>query len=118
MDAALVRSWLPVWRKTVESLGSMAPARLCSARIPYYFKAFDAILDSDQPLAALWPLLRTWTDAIILLPVNSPAYESWQTANTRLGLLGEPFTQKIAALDAYLDQVEELLDDWAKENGE
>jgi len=34
-----------------------------------------------------------------------------------LGLLGEAFREKIEALDAYLDLVEELLESWGRENG-
>jgi hypothetical protein len=75
------------------------------------------ILESEQPLGVLWPLLRTWTDAASLLPSESPAFDSWKEAFTHLGLLGDAFTEREAALDAYLDQVEEILEDWARENG-
>jgi hypothetical protein len=118
VDAPGIRAWLPGWRLAVESLaGDRIPKRLSPPRIPYYLRAFNAILDSDQPLAVLWPLLRTWTSAVGLLPGDSPEREPWVNAATQIGLLGKGFSEKLAALDAYLDQVEELLEDWARANG-
>jgi hypothetical protein len=75
------------------------------------------MLDSDRPLEALWPLLRTWTDAVCSLPGDAPAPATWIDVMSRLGLWGEAFAARQAALDAYLDQVEELLEDWARANG-
>lgn len=118
VDAAALRSWLPGWRLAVESLpGDKTPPRLSRPRIPYYLRALDVMLDSDRPLDGLWPLLRTWTDAVSLLPEDSPSHEPWKDAMSRLGLLGDAFSEREAALDAYLDQVEELLEDWARLNG-
>jgi hypothetical protein len=118
VDATDIRAWVLGWHQAVEALqGDPTPPRLSSPRIPYYSRAFEAILDSDQPLGVLWPLLRTWTEAVSLLPEDSPASVPWKEAVTRIGLLGDTFTAKLAALDAYLDQVEELLEDWARENG-
>jgi len=118
VDAPAVRAWLPGWRLAVETLpGDKTPPRLSPPRIPYYLRAFEVILDSDQPLGVLWPLLHTWTKAVGLLPEDSRAHGAWKDAITRLGLLGKAFTEREAALDAYLDQVEELLEAWARENG-
>ena len=117
-DPPLIRAWLPAWRQAVEALpGSQAPARLSQPRRSYYLRAFEAILDGDRPLDVLWPLLHTWTDAVSLLPGDSPAHKTWEAAMTRLGMMETGFAGKVAALDAYLDQVEELLEDWARANG-
>jgi hypothetical protein len=118
VDAPALRNWLPEWRQAIEALpGDNTPPRLSSPRIHYYLRAFEVILEGDQPLDVLWPLLHTWTDAISLLPGDAPAHEPWQKAVTELGLLGDGLPDREAALDAYLDQVEELLEDWARENG-
>ncbi len=118
VDATDIRAWVPGWRQAVDALqGDPTPPRLSAPRLPYYLRAFEAILDSDQPLAVLWPLLHTWTEAVSLLPEDSPASEPWKEAVGRIGLLGETFPARLAALDAYLDQVEELLEDWARANG-
>jgi hypothetical protein len=118
VDASAMRAWLPGWRMAVDALsGDEISPRLSPPRRPYYFRAFDAMLDGEQPLGILWPLLRTWTQAVSILPEDSPAHGPWKEAVTHLGLLGEAFPSREAALDAYLDQVEELLEDWARENG-
>ena len=118
VDVPAIRAWLPGWRLAVDSIpDDKIPPRLSPPRRPYYFRAFEAMLDSDQPLGVLWPLLRTWTQAVSILREDSPAHEPWMEAVTRLGLLGEAFPSREAALDAYLDQVEELLEVWARENG-
>ena len=64
-----------------------------------------------------WPLLRTWTHAIQLLPDDHPALHSWQEALGQLGLLGDGFQERIEAMDKYLDLVEESLEKWGRENG-
>jgi hypothetical protein len=118
VDGPAMRSWLPEWRLALEGLpDDQAPPRLSHPRIPYYFRAMDVMLDSDRPLEALWPLLRTWTDAVCSLPGDAPAPATWIDVMSRLGLWGEAFAARQAALDAYLDQVEELLEDWARANG-
>jgi hypothetical protein len=118
VDADRVRSWLPDWEASLEALPEAdRPPRLHPARKYYYRKAIEAILSRDQPLAALWPLLRTWTDSARLLPDGSPLRSSWSNAAQALGLLLPGFGERIAALDAYLDTVEEAVERWAKASG-
>ena len=94
-----------------------APARLHPDRFAYYQRAFEKILGSDQPQDVLWPLLRTWIESVELLPEGAPQIDDWQQAFKSLGLLGQGFSDKVAALDAYLDNVEELLDEWGQARG-
>ena len=65
----------------------------------------------------MWPFLRTWTMAIRRLAPDSPAYEVWRRATLQLGLLGDAFGERMAALDAYLDLIEETLEMWARQSG-
>ena len=65
----------------------------------------------------MWPLLRTWTDSVCHLPAEAPQLAAWQRAGDHLGLLAGIFTERLEALDAYLDQVEETLETWAKAAG-
>jgi hypothetical protein len=83
----------------------------------YYQRAFEAIIAGEQPQAALLPLLRTWTMAVGLLPGDSIEGVPWHNALTQLGLLGAAFGGKLSALDAYLDLVDETLEDWGRERG-
>ncbi len=118
VDGDTLRAWLSGWRTTYEALlPEHAPPRLHPHRLQYYLRAFDAILEGARPLDALWPLLRTWMQAILSPHTDTPQRDAWQAAFTRLGFLGGAFFERIAALDAFLDMVEETLEVWAHEHG-
>jgi len=118
VDAETLRSWLPEWREAYHAIpDSAAPIRLHPHRWLYYERAVDVMLNSPTAHDALWPLWRTWTHAICALPADTPHHIAWQQAGEQLGLLGKAFEDKITALDAYLDMVEETLEAWARENG-
>ncbi len=113
-----VQSWLPLWMQAYEAIqGPGTPIRMNRSRSNYYRKAVEVMLEGEQYQAAIWPLLTTWTLAANLLPENSPALDGWQGLIEKLGLTGENLTNRLAALDAYLDTIEEILDEWAKSNG-
>lgn len=113
-----LRGFLSPWQAAYKAVPVEAKLyRLHPLRISYYLKAFKQLLDSDQPMAALMPLLRTWTLAISVQPSNSPFLDDWHVAMENLGLHGDGFLDRVAAMDVYLDQVEETLDQWAIENG-
>jgi len=119
VDAESLRAWIPDWREAYHALpAGAAPLRLHPHRWLYYERAVDVMLGSPTPLAALWPLWRTWTHAICALPADTPHHTAWQMAGEQLGLLGSTFAVKVGALDAYLDLVEETLEIWAREHGE
>jgi hypothetical protein len=111
-------AWLGEWQGAMESLPVDAPPRLHATRKGYYFKGMQALLAGAQPHAALWPLLRTWTLAASLLAVEHPARRAWSAAAGQLGLCGGEFHERVEALDAFLDTVDEVLEEWARENGE
>ena len=118
VDAANLRAWLPEWRTAYGSQADgQAPVRLHPHRLLYYERAIEEMLDSEAPHDALWPLWHTWTDLVCEQNGDESALSAWKGAGEELGLLGNNFTQKIEALDAYLDQVEELLESWGRENG-
>ena len=71
----------------------------------------------DTPRSALWPLLRTWTKAVGMVGGTGAHTRAWMAACDQLDLLGEPFEAKLAGLDAYLDTVEELFEEWRRERG-
>lgn len=118
VEADSLKAWLPAWKAAYLSIPpEKRPAGLHEGRLAYYYQAFDALLAGPQPLAVLWPLVLTWTETAALLPGDSTACADWQAAMTHLGLSGTGFTQKVAALDAFLDMVEEILEGWAQKIG-
>lgn len=117
LDPSMLRSWIPEWKSAFESAfeSSRVDARIHPVRINYYEKAVLAMLDSDKPCSALWPLLHTWTLAVDSLP--EPAATAWQAACGQLGLAADGMGVRVEALDAFLDEVEALLDDLAVQYG-
>lgn len=111
-----IQSWLSAWDKIYKGLNEeKCPPRLHSARRNYYLKAIEILLGSPEPRHALWPLLHTWTLAVKHLEKHT--MEEWEKACQKLNLLGEGFDEKVEALDAYLDLIEETLDNWGRANG-
>jgi len=118
VDFAALRAWLPDWQSAYEGVPAQsAPARLHAHRRLYYLRAFEALLDSAQPHTALWPMLRTWTHAASTLAESAPGRIAWVAACQRLGLAGQDFTERVRALDSFLDMVEESLEKWGNEYG-
>lgn len=119
VDVPAVHSWLDAWQAAwLAQPEEGRPERLHPARVVYYRRAFEALLDGAQPMAALWPLLRTWTLAAGRLAPDDPARQAWQSAGEQLGLLGAGFAERVEALDAFLDGVDETLERWGQERGE
>ncbi len=118
VDAGQMRAWLSDWHSAYQAVPMDArPIRLHLARFLYYERAISTMLDSPAAHDALWPLWHTWTQAVCSQPSETTHRSAWQKAAEQLGQGGSTFMDKIRGLDAYLDQVEELLDVWALENG-
>jgi predicted nucleotidyltransferase len=117
LDASIMGAWMPEWKLAFESAmeSNRVDPRIHPARLNYYEKAVQAILASDNSRAALWPLLQTWTLAAEVL--SDPALESWRSACRQLGLILPGFEERVEGLDRFLDEVEALLDELARQYG-
>jgi len=114
----LLGSWLSSWAKAFLALPQAeAPERLQPLRLNYYLEALREMVEGDSPAAALWPLLDTWTVMAEIYPAETSHRVDWRQAAEQLGLYGPALTERIEALDAYLDLVEETLETWAQVNG-
>jgi hypothetical protein len=117
-DVDTLRGWLPLWGGALQALPEeTVPPRLHPCRYAYYQRAFEAILSGERPQAVLWPMLRTWTQAAGLLPEDASGRAAWEEACAHLGLLGDGFSERVRALDAFLDLVEETLEGWYRAQG-
>lgn len=117
-DSETWKIWLENWRTAFTAAAQQPgyPPRLHPGRLRYYERAAEALLP-DQPAAAMWILQRTWTLALASLPGIEGQMAPWESMCQACGLSGADFTQRLAALDVYLDSVEETLDLWAQANG-
>jgi hypothetical protein len=116
-DAEKLKLWLPDWKSAFkvacETKG--VDIRIHSARMNYYEKAIIAMLEGETPLAALWPLLHTWTLSVELLEDDHLRF--WQNAAGELGLLGAGFAEHVEGLDHFIDDIEIIFEEIARENG-
>ena len=111
-------AWAGEWEDAYNNLPEEdRHPRLHQHRRSYYFKAFDFILDSDQPEDVLWPLINTWTFGVSSLAESDPGFENWKNALSQVGLLGDGYAERVTALDAFLEQIEEAVTDWGIKEG-
>lgn len=117
VDPSQISAWVPEWKLAFEAAteNSRVDARIHPARVNYYDKAIKAMLEGNNPHAALWPLLQTWTLAVEVLPDH--AVDAWRSACGQLGLTTAGFEGRVEGLDHFIDDVEDLLDELAKEHG-
>jgi len=113
-----IPAWISDWDQTYAAIPEETrPADLHPDRKDYYLRTFEAMLNGGDPKAALWPLINTWTLAASTLSTGNPAYQVWREACQQLELLPSDPSEKIAALDAFIDQVEAVINKWEQESG-
>ncbi len=118
MNIELVREWLPAWEEAFVTAG-LAPLDLSihTARLGYYKSAITTLLESDFPLAAIWPMIFTWARAAEAGNFTSEHSRVWMRVLALLGLDSVGMPERVDALDRYLDTLEETLEKIAAENG-
>ncbi|MDX1437731.1 MAG: hypothetical protein R3335_13025, partial [Anaerolineales bacterium] len=118
-EAEDMRGWVPEWRSAVKAASRMeeSPTDLLPPRGAYYRSGIEAYLESETGQEALWPLVRTWTQAAAVLPEKGKHRRLWAGALGQLGLSKEAMEGRLAALDAFLDNLEETLEEWAQAHG-
>ena len=117
-DREQVRTLLPDWETALLALPQpVNKLRLHPHRRSYYRRAFEAMLEMGEPRLILWPLINTWTLAAKQFAEDSPEWSTWNRVCLDFELVGPAFKERVEALDAYLDQVEETIDRWASAMG-
>lgn len=107
-------TWLPSWTAAFES--ASINLELHPARLNYYQAAIQEILAGAQPSAALWMLLRTWTDAVSGSAPATDSVQSWQEVCSSLKLDESTWEVRLNQIDALLDEFEAFLEQWGKQN--
>ncbi|MEW6404657.1 MAG: hypothetical protein AB1649_22905 [Chloroflexota bacterium] len=117
VDVDKVKGWLGDWKSAFVSASenSGVDFRIHPARVNYYEKAIWSMLEGGTNLAALWPLITTWTLAAEVL--EGDQVDFWRKACNELGLVGSNFTYRVQGLDQYLDEIDILLEELATANG-
>jgi len=117
LEPGRIDRWLSDWKNafTAASAHPDVDIRIHPARLNYYEKAIKAMLGGEASVAALWPLLNTWTLAAAVL--EGEQLKFWQGAFGDLELVGAAFAERVQGLDHYLDEIDILLDEFAVANG-
>jgi predicted nucleotidyltransferase len=117
VDAEKVKSWISDWKSAFKLASEKdgVDVRINMTRLNYYEKAIVAMLAGDIPMSALWPLFHTWTLSAEVL--DGDHFNFWQNAANELGLLGAGFAEHVDGLDHFIDEIEIVLDEVARENG-
>lgn len=115
-NAEALSAYLPAWEESFTEAGSLpnADARLHPARLLYYKAAMRVLLESEDPLDVLWPMLNTWTLAASALPAANR--KNWEKAIQLLGMKRGLLSQ-LEDLDHFLDRIEIILENAAAKQG-
>lgn len=104
--------WIDVFEDELsQSADKDVSIDLSPCRHAYYLNAIHVLAEGEAPEEALWPLLKIWTDLNCLN--QSKTSPAWTDCLDTLQLNKEHLDQKAEALDAFLDNVELVLETWA-----
>jgi len=118
VDLETLHNWTSAWDLSFRVLDQeVRPLNLHLDRRNYYLHTFVTLLTSENPKNMLWPLLQTWSQIAAAAPDERAIFQPWVEACHHLGLLGAGVADRIAGLDAYLEQVEDVIDAWADDQG-
>jgi hypothetical protein len=113
--------WVAAWARAYDAGSSLAAdPDLQPERRAYYLGAFHAQLESETPLAVLFPLIDTWDRMLETLESFGQASEhqpSWEAAAAELALTAETAPHRLVELEAYLDAVEDFAEAWSARQG-
>lgn len=119
VDQETLREWTSALTEDLCALSEKPtiPVHLSACRQPYYLNAIRALIASDSPEQSAWVLLRTWLDVRLAFEESKPDKPTWENCLSTLGLTKESASQKTEALDAYLDNLEVIIEAWSDEYG-
>jgi len=112
------QKWYEQWISLLDETGSLpkCPPELLPSRRKYYSEAMSE-LRVENPLAALWIMIRTGLKAARFSRSNSPLHKQLAKVAEGLGIGKEDFSGRIKGLDHWLDNLESLLEDVSRRHG-
>jgi hypothetical protein len=106
------------WSAAYRAGQSAADELIHPARRAIYERGFQAQMDADRAVDALWLMLYTWQACLKNLPGDSPHADRWAAFLEHLGMASPAgFAGKAAQARAYLTLADEVVEQWAEKNG-
>jgi hypothetical protein len=113
------KPWISAFEQDLLQLAEIGspPPHLAPCRQLYYLQGIRSLTASEEGLLPLWPLLRVWLDVHLALPQPGPGQDTWHEFLAALNLTDDFTSAKTKTLDAYLDHIEVLIENWADTYG-
>jgi hypothetical protein len=118
-DFTTLSEWIDRWQTIVFSKDNPpgVPSSVHPHRKLYYVNAVHSFFEEGQLESCVWLLLSTWTCLASSLPVRTPSNKDYANFVLALGFNKQSFKEKLAALDQYLDAIEDRINRWVQDAG-
>ncbi len=107
--------WKTNWEKALKAVDAKpdCPVHLSGHRHSYYVQAAGEYWEK-MPAAALWIMLKTWTDAVSALPEDTESRQEWNDMTSDIQMNAEHLDQRLEQLDRFLDSIEIAADQFKR----
>ena len=117
-EASMAPEWVDSWATTFDSACKISlDPELTEVRSGYYLGGFRSMIEDGSAVEILWPRLSTWDQAIYELTLTGELQPHWPQLLNTLGLSADHASEREKELENLLDQVEEILENWAEKVG-
>jgi hypothetical protein len=115
----LYQTWRPAWEEALAAASQQpdCPPNLARPRKAYFLSSCDALAESGNTFATLWPLLETWRQSVAFLPEEPVYLETWRGVLEDLGFTRDSAEGLTSQLDGFIEQGELLLENWKSTYG-
>jgi hypothetical protein len=121
LEPGQLGEYMSAWEQAYSvAADEMPDVSISPVRWNYFHAGVQALLDSGQALAAMWPMLTTWERAMhILHTVDriAPHRPAWDAFLSTLDLSEAGQQQRQEQLDHFLDRMDYLVEHWADRVG-